>query len=183
MKKDNKKNKNKKQDGLYAVLVFSICILIVFMIVYQLKMKQKEDDKTLAYTDLIKQISIGNVKKVEMVTGSTTVKVTLKEKLEEKGMECCHCHQKATPRSEKERKQLQNRLSRMSGQLNGISRMLEENRYCGDILTQVAAVESALQAFGYAILKEHMETCVVEEIRKGNTAIVDEAVELVKKLK
>ena len=46
---------------------------------------------------------------------------------------------KATPRSEKERKQLQNRLSRMSGQLNGISRMLEENRYCGDILTQVAA--------------------------------------------
>ena len=97
--------------------------------------------------------------------------------MEEKGMECCHCHQKATPRSEKERKQLQNRLSRMSGQLNGIS------RYCGDILTQVAAVESALQAFGYAILKEHMETCVVEEIRKGNTAIVDEAVELVKKLK
>lgn len=83
----------------------------------------------------------------------------------------------------KRKKQLQNRLSRMSGQLNGISRMLEENRYCGDILTQVAAVESALQAFGYAILKEHMETCVVEEIQKGNTAVVDEAVELVKKLK
>lgn len=103
----------------------------------------------------------------------------IEEKLEEKGMECCHCHQKATPA----RKQLQNRLSRMSGQLNGISRMLEENRYCGDILTQVAAVESALQAFGYAILKEHMETCVVEEIQKGNTAVVDEAVELVKKLK
>ena len=96
------------------------------------------------------------------------------EKMEEKGMECCHCHQKATPRSEKEKKQLQNRLSRMTGQLNGISRMLEENRYCGDILTQVAAVESALQA---------METCVVEEIRKGNTAIVEEAVDLVKKLK
>lgn len=107
----------------------------------------------------------------------------MEEKTEEKGMECCHCHQKATPRSEKERKQLQNRLSRMAGQLNGISRMLEENRYCGDILTQVAAVESALQAFGYAILKEHMETCVVEEIQKGNTAVVDEAVELVKKLK
>lgn len=106
-----------------------------------------------------------------------------KEGKMEEGMECCHCHQKATPRSEKERKQLQNRLSRMTGQLNGISRMLEENRYCGDILTQVAAVESALQAFGYAILKEHMETCVVEEIQKGNTAVVDEAVDLVKKLK
>ena len=105
------------------------------------------------------------------------------EQIEETTPTCCYCHQKATPRSEKERKQLQNRLSRMAGQLNGISRMLEENRYCGDILTQVAAVESALQAFGYAILKEHMETCVVEEIQKGNTAIVDEAVELVKKLK
>ena len=113
----------------------------------------------------------------------------LEEKSEEKGMECCHFHQKLSPdlpdtsKSEKEKKQLQNRLSRMAGQLNGISRMLEENRYCGDILTQVAAVESALQAFGYAILKEHMETCVVEEIQKGNTAIVEEAVELVKKLK
>lgn len=96
---------------------------------------------------------------------------------------CCHCHQKATPRQEKEIKQLKNRLSRMAGQLNGISRMLDENRYCGDILTQVAAVESALQSFGYLILQEHLETCVVEEIQKGNTAIVEEAVELVKKLK
>ena len=96
---------------------------------------------------------------------------------------CCSCHQKATPREETELKQLKNRLNRIVGQLNGIGRMLEENRYCGDILTQVAAVESALQAFGYLILQDHMETCVVEEIRKGNTAIVDEAVELMKKLK
>lgn len=96
---------------------------------------------------------------------------------------CCGCHQKATPRQEKELKQLKNRLNRITGQLNGIGRMLEENRYCGDILTQVAAVESALQAFGYLILQDHMETCVVEEIKKGNTAIVDEAVELMKKLK
>ena len=96
---------------------------------------------------------------------------------------CCSCHQKATPREDKELKQLKNRLNRITGQLNGIGRMLEENRYCGDILTQVAAVESALQAFGYLILQDHMETCVVEEIRKGNTAIVDEAVELMKKLK
>lgn len=96
---------------------------------------------------------------------------------------CCHCHNKSTPRDEADLKVLKNRLSRMEGQLAGIRRMLDENRYCGDILTQVAAVESALQAFGYLILKEHMETCVVEEIAKGNTAIVDEAVELVKKLK
>lgn len=95
---------------------------------------------------------------------------------------CC-CHRKTTPRSEKELKQLKNRLSRMVGQLNGIGRMLDENRYCGDILTQVAAVESALQSFGYLILQEHMETCVVEEIGRGNLDVVEEAVELIKKLK
>lgn len=101
----------------------------------------------------------------------------------ENGAEACCCHLKSTPRTDKELKQLKNRLSRIVGQLNGIGRMLDENRYCGDILTQVAAVESALQSFGYLVLQEHMETCVVEEIQKGNTSVVEEAVELVKKLK
>ncbi len=96
---------------------------------------------------------------------------------------CEICHTKHTPRSAVQQKQLQNRLNRMIGQLNGISRMLEENRYCGDILTQVAAVESALQGFGYIVLKEHMETCVVEEVEKGNGQIMEEVIELVKKLK
>lgn len=102
---------------------------------------------------------------------------------EEAGEKCTCCHTKHTPRSESQQKQLQNRLSRMIGQLNGISRMLEENRYCGDILTQVAAVESALQSFGYIVLKEHMETCVIEEVKAGNDKIMEEAIELVKKLK
>ncbi len=102
--------------------------------------------------------------------------------MQDTGGACCHYH-KATPRSEQELRLLQNRLKRMMGQLNGISKMLDENRYCGDILIQVAAVESALQSFGYLVLQDHLETCVVEEIQKGNTQIVDEAVELIKKLK
>ncbi len=95
----------------------------------------------------------------------------------------CSCHTKHTPRSGAQLKQLQNRLNRITGQLNGIGRMLEENRYCGDILTQVAAVESALQSFGYIILQEHMETCVIEEVLKGNNEIMEEMIDLVKKLK
>ncbi len=98
------------------------------------------------------------------------------------GNNCGCIHTKATPRQEQELKQLKNRLNRIIGQLNGISRMLDENRYCGEILTQVAAVESALQSFGYVILKEHMKTCVVEEIQKGNEDILEEALELIKKL-
>lgn len=95
--------------------------------------------------------------------------------------ECCHY--KNVPRNEKEVKRLKNRLNRMTGQLNGIGKMLDDNRYCGDILIQIAAVESALQSFGYLVLKEHMETCMAEEIRKGNTGTIEEVVELVKKLK
>ena len=93
------------------------------------------------------------------------------------------CRYKRTPRSEEAKKKLINRLNRVIGQLGGIKKMIEEDRYCGDILMQVAAVESALQALGYVMLQDHMETCVVEEIQNGNTAIVDEAIELVKKLK
>ena len=95
--------------------------------------------------------------------------------------ECCH--KKHQPRDEKEIKQLTNRLHRMVGQLNGIENMLKENRYCGDILVQVAAVESALQAFGYIVLQEHLNTCVVEDVQNGNTEIMSEVMDLVKKLK
>ena len=90
---------------------------------------------------------------------------------------------KHTPRNEAELRQLKNRLNRMVGQLNGIGRMLEENRYCGDILIQIAAVEKALQSFGYIVLSDHMNSCVVEEVRQGNTEVMDEAIELMKKLK
>ena len=97
-------------------------------------------------------------------------------------MACC-AHKKHTPRDEETQKALQNRLNRIMGQLNGIKNMVDENRYCGDILIQVAAVQSALQSVGYMILQNHMETCVVEEIQQGNLQIVDEAVDLIKKLK
>lgn len=96
---------------------------------------------------------------------------------------CPACRHKHTPRSEESLRALQNRLSRIIGQLNGIKNMLDDNRYCGDILTQVAAAESALQSFGYSILQQHMESCVVEEIQNGNFKVIDEAVGLIKKLK
>lgn len=104
-------------------------------------------------------------------------------------MECncenkCGCVKyKHTPRADDELKQLKNRLNRIIGQLGGIQKMLDENRYCGDILTQIAAAESALQNVGYMVLKDHMKTCMSEEIKQGSTEVIDEAVELIKKLK
>lgn len=98
------------------------------------------------------------------------------------GMEMCgRC--KNTPRSAAQQKQLQNRINRIIGQLNGIKSMIDSNRYCGDILIQIGAAQSALQSLGYIVFQDHMQTCVAEEVRKGNEDILAEAVELMKKLK
>ena len=96
---------------------------------------------------------------------------------------CACCHHKNTPRDAKEQKQLQNRINRIIGQLNGIKNMIDDNRYCGDILIQIGAVENALQSLGYVILQDHMQTCVAEDVRNGNEDILTEAVELIKKIK
>lgn len=96
---------------------------------------------------------------------------------------CECCRHKQTPRSEESLRQLQNRLNRIIGQLGGIKKMLDDNRYCSDILTQISAAESALQNLGYIILREHMETCVTEQIKNGNDAVINETFELIKKLK
>ena len=61
----------------------------------------------------------------------------------------------------KSKTQLRNRLKRIAGQVAGIQRMVEEDKYCVDILTQVAAVRSALDAMGAALLTDHIQSCVV----------------------
>jgi DNA-binding FrmR family transcriptional regulator len=67
--------------------------------------------------------------------------------------------------------------------MEGIKAMLEENRYCGDILIQISAAESALRSIGYLVLEEHLATCVTDKIKSGDKEIIKETVELVKKLK
>lgn len=59
------------------------------------------------------------------------------------------------------------RLRRISGQVDGIVRMIEEERYCIDILNQVAAVQAALGKVGAEVLERHLETCVVEAVESG----------------
>jgi DNA-binding FrmR family transcriptional regulator len=58
------------------------------------------------------------------------------------------------------RSKVQNRLRRIAGQVAGLQKMVEEDRYCVDILTQLAAVRSALDALGVELLADHMEHCV-----------------------
>ena len=97
-------------------------------------------------------------------------------------MECCERNKK-TPRDEESLKNLKTRLNRINGQVNGISKMLDDNRYCGDILIQIAAVESALKEIGYIILKDHMMSCVSDDIKNNDFSSLEEALEISKKLK
>jgi CsoR family transcriptional regulator, copper-sensing transcriptional repressor len=60
------------------------------------------------------------------------------------------------------------RLSRIEGQLGGIRRMVENERYCIDILTQIQAVKAAIKRVEEEVLKEHAATCVADAIKSGN---------------
>lgn len=85
MKKENDKNeKNNGQNFLVVCLILASILCIITILILSLKPTSKNDDQIISYTDLIKQISESNVKKVEMTTGSTAIKVTLKEKIEKK---------------------------------------------------------------------------------------------------
>ena len=59
------------------------------------------------------------------------------------------------------------RLRRIEGQVRGLQRMVEEDKYCIDILTQVSAATKALQSFSLELLDEHLSTCVVDAAKAG----------------
>lgn len=85
-------------------------------------------------------------------------------------------------RSEKEYKDLINRLSRIEGQIRGIRGMVEKGAYCTDILTQVAAATSALNSFNKVLLENHMKTCVTRDIKEGKEESLDEVLAVLQKL-
>ena len=95
----------------------------------------------------------------------------------------CGCQSgRSKERTEKEYKDLINRLSRVEGQIRGIRGMVEKGAYCTDILTQVAAVNSALNSFGRVLLENHVKTCVVRDIKEGKEETVDELLLIMQKL-
>ena len=102
--------------------------------------------------------------------------------VEETTEECQFCSGKHKDRSDTESKDLMNRLKRIEGQVRGVEGMLEKGAYCTDILTQVSAINSALNSFNKVLLGNHLRTCVAENIRSGNDEIIDELVVTLQKL-
>lgn len=99
--------------------------------------------------------------------------------MEEKTCEHCEKHKE---RGDKEYKDLMNRLKRIEGQVRGLQGMLEKDAYCTDIIMQVSAVHAALNSFNKKLLSTHIQTCVADNIRKGNNEVIDELVDVMQKL-
>ena len=96
-------------------------------------------------------------------------------------VEASCCHTKHTPRSEELKRSVARRVNRAIGQLNGIRQMVEEDRYCGDVLIQLAAVEKAVASISRIIMRDHLKTCVTERIQAGDQQVIDEVMDLLKK--
>ena len=126
------------------------------------------------YTNYRSTDAPGGISKEEELMGESAKAASAPQK------SCC-CHHKATPRSQQMQDDLQKRLNRVIGQLNGVKSMIDDNRYCGDVLMQLSAAESAVHSISAILLQSHLETCVVEQIEQGNTEIIDEAMQLIKK--
>ena len=97
---------------------------------------------------------------------------------------CCNSekHKYRSKEGAKKYKSLVSRLNRIEGQVRGVRNMLEDDRYCIDILTQVSAIQSALNAFNKELLGQHIKGCVVDDIRDGKDEVVDELVGALQKL-
>lgn len=95
---------------------------------------------------------------------------------------CTNCV-RTKHRTENEKKNLKRRLKILSGQISGIEQMIDDDRYCDDVLLQISSVTNALKSLGIEILKNHMETCMIDEINKGNNEVVKDIISLMGKLK
>lgn len=95
---------------------------------------------------------------------------------------CSDGSDKTKVRGDKEYKDLVNRLSRIEGQVRGVKNMVENDAYCVDILTQVSAINAALNSFNKVLLANHMRSCVCDEIREGNDEVIEELVGLLQKM-
>ena len=92
-----------------------------------------------------------------------------------------NCCGKKTKRSDEEKKRIISRLNRISGQINGISKMVENDAYCNDVLIQLSAVKSSVKSLSTYILENHLCTCVARDLENGELDTIDEIISLFKR--
>ena len=77
------------------------------------------------------------------------------------------------PRADEAKTAYLNRLRRIEGQVRGLEKMVDDDKYCIDILTQVSAVTKALEAFALALLDDHLGSCIKDAVRTGGSVADD----------
>ncbi len=92
-------------------------------------------------------------------------------------------NRKITERSSEEKDYLKTRLNTIEGQVRGIKGMVNEDRYCDEILVQISAVDNSLKSLGKRILKDHLTNCLATEIKENNEEAVEELFDLFQKIK
>lgn len=97
-------------------------------------------------------------------------------------MEKCVHSARSTYRSVEEKKYLNTRLKTIEGQVRGIAKMIEDDKYCADILTQLLAIDKSIKSISNDLLKGHLNSCVVEDIQNGKIDVIDEVMELIRRL-
>ncbi|SMC16674.1 DNA-binding transcriptional regulator, FrmR family [Andreprevotia lacus DSM 23236] len=97
--------------------------------------------------------------------------------------DCC-TPQDVTSVARPDKKALVSRLNRIGGQIRGITQMIEEDRYCADVLTQIAATRAALDGVAMRVLETHAHGCMARAIQHGDgEAAIDELMQVVAKLR
>jgi CsoR family transcriptional regulator, copper-sensing transcriptional repressor len=95
---------------------------------------------------------------------------------------CSSSNGRKSHHSEKTKKNLVTRLNRIEGQIRGIKRLIEEDTYCDDVITQIAASQAALNGVAKLLLETHMKECVVDRIQEGDMEVLDEVLITIQKL-
>ena len=97
-------------------------------------------------------------------------------------MKSCENCSKSKHRTEEEKKYLQTRLKTIEGQVRGVAKMIDEDKYCSDVLTQLLAINKSIKSLSNDILKSHLLSCVVKDIKEDKLEIIDEVMELIGRL-
>ena len=92
-----------------------------------------------------------------------------------------NCCNKKTTRGINEKKLITNRLNRISGQINGIRKMIENDAYCNDVLIQLKAAQSSIRSLSNHILENHLYNCVTRDLENGELDTIDELISLFKR--
>ncbi|WP_249871662.1 metal-sensing transcriptional repressor [Oceanobacillus saliphilus] len=91
--------------------------------------------------------------------------------------------QPVNPRTDTEKTAITNRLKRIEGQVRGVQKMVEEDRYCVDILVQISAISAALKKVGYEVTERHIKHCVSDAVKSGQgEPAIDELMDVLKQI-